>query len=347
MNIKIPSINSKVKYLLYILIIVIVIVLLDIVQSSNLNQKISTVPLIPTVTPTDYSKPIPTPTEVFISQKLVFDWGTIKPTIPESVVNYSIRQPLISSTTIFGLSEIFGFSSSDKKQSTKNTSFIWANNTASLFASTDQNQIIYQKKGDMPPHSKIIQKDEAISTSLNILSTLFGKDFLQTLAPNPSVHYLKPQLSGYSPLVTNDPEVSQTIEVSFKQNINEFPVISLSGSADMLSVVIDTNNNLFRLSVFGGFYSLSTGNTASLIDFETLKATAQQKAQKITAIKNVSYESLYSTTPQINIKVKDLSLSYFQRNDNTLYPVFLINGTATGKNLPNIEATYLVPAIKN
>lgn len=349
MNIKNIFSNTKLRNTLLFSIVIILIIITLILQKTAVVPTSQTIPL-PTnnvVTPPNYQEPIANTTGIFVSQKLSFVWNISPTEFPSAIKNYAIVKPLINLDTISSLSKQLGFTANDKKRSIKNTTNIWSNSSASLFTSTEQNQIIYQKTSILTENLGSITATEAIEISQSILAYYFGESFVQTLNLNPTVKYLKPQANSYSPIEVSNPESAVYIEVSYRQDIDGLPVASLSGTSDILSVAIDTQRNLYRFAIYGGYLNLKEQNTASIINFETLKTNAPKKAQKITSINSISGESQFGNTTDITISVNKLNLGYFLRNDNNLYPVFFISGNATGKNIPPTPVTYIVPAVQN
>lgn len=348
--IKITDIFNKIskRNLFYFALLIILIIVSIILQRITTSQKTQPIPSTPSVVaPSIEEEIIPTIKDTEVSQKLTFTWGISPTEFPSTIKNYIITKPLINVDTINNLSNQLGFTRSDKQRSIKNTTYIWSNTAASLFASTTQNQIIYKRTDSKVENSNSITSNEAIDITRNLLQKYFGDQFVTSLDNNPTVQFKKFNKGDYEPQEVSDPTTATFIEVFYRQNIDSLPVSSLSGTSDILSVAIDTNRELYRLAIYGGYLDIKEQNIVNVIDFEKLKQIAPDKATRISAIKSISYESQFGNTASINVAVNSLQLGYFLRNDNSLFPVFYISGNVSLKNLPTLPVVYIVSASAN
>jgi hypothetical protein len=333
------------KLISFGLILFIVVIVIYLIQSitPKTNKSTTTVPVINTNTPglqTQNSTVLP-------KQKLVFNWNNIKIDLPSSSKKYLITKPLVNKDTITQLAQDLGFLPEDLLKSVKSTSRTWNNNNGSLFSSIDQNQIIFSGKVIVLPNTSTVTKEEAISTSNSIISTLFGNDFINTLNNTPQVRFLKYNPANYNPTTINNPQEAEYIEVSYKQSLDSHPLSSLSGNTSIVTVVINNQKNLFRLEISGGYLENTSQGEQSIVDINSLKINAPAKALKISSLPDVSLESSYLNLPNININVNSVVFGYFLTNENYVVPVVFVSGTASGNNFSAQQITYVVPVSKD
>lgn len=334
--------NKKTISSIIILIIFIVIFYLIQIATPNKKNYTSTVPLIDT----DYPNLQTQNSAILLQQKLTFNWNNLKIDIPSSSKIYIITKPLVNKDTITLLSQSLAFSQKDILKSIKSTSQTWKNENGFLFASIDQNQIIYSGTYKSLPNTSSITKEEAISTSNTILSSIFGDDFIKTLNDSPQVRFLKFNPSNYNPTAINNFQEAEYIEVGYKQTLNSLPLSSLSGNTNIITLVIDNQKNLFRLEISGGYLEVKTEGERQLDDINSIKINSPEKALKISSFSDVSLESKYLNLTNININVGNLVFGYFLTNDNYVIPVVFISGTATGNNFSQ-QVTYVVSVTKD
>lgn len=325
----------------FLIIIFIVIYFINLVSPSSLITK-KTVPVIPT----ESTSPQLAPPNALTKQNLLFNWGDVNIDIPPIVKKISITKPLINEDIINFLSKTLGFSSDDLLKSTKKNNRTWQNSEGSLFTSINQNQIIYSSKGNTPLKTSNITKDEAVDISKSILSNFFGENILQTLDSNSQVRFLQYNPENYNPTAVSDPKTAEYIEVSYKQSLASYPLSSLNGNTNLISVVIDNQKKLYRLEISGGYIEFSSQEEQPLIDLKSLKSTTFENVLKISSLPNVSLESLYLDATDINIKVNQGYFGYFITSTNEIIPVVYISGTVTAKNIPPQSVIYAISVAK-
>jgi len=341
--------KSKVKGVVFVLFIVLIVIILSILRKVSVippKNPILTVPIIPSIAPNTLQAPLDTINPHNPIQKLVFIWGSNSPNIPPVLDNYYISVPLITDSSISIIANKLGFSLAEKSPNTSQNSSLWINNNSSLFGSPKQNQIFFNSTSKLSAHVNTITKDDAISISKNILTNLFDTSLLSTMDPNPNTQFLNLNLALEDDPSETTPELANIISVNFQQLINGKPLINLSKRGETVSVVIDTNKKLSLLNVYGGYKNLIQKGKSELIDFKKLIEIAPNNAIRISYSKDVPSEAAYTEAKTINITVKNIGLGYYQRADNSIFPVFVINGIMSARGLSEYPAVYIVPATK-
>lgn len=308
-------------------------------------KKAAVSPTVPVI-PTNNQLPRIVTPSIFPKQTLNFNWGNVNIDIPISSKRYQITKPLINKTSIDTLSSALGFSTSDLLKSKIPTNQTWDNEKGSLFASTSQNQIIYYNKINSLNKTNSVTKEEAISLSKSILSNFFGNEFTSTLNDDPKVRFLILKENAYSPTEVTNPETAQYIEISYNQLINSYPISSYAGNTSILSLVLDNQKNLYHLQISGGFMEITAKEDLPIINFDILKELSPEQAYKISSLPNVSLESEYIDSTNINIKVNSGYFGYFQTKDNGVIPVIYISGTASSNSFSAQPIVYVVTAYK-
>lgn len=345
--------KSNFKYFLIGLGLILFIVIPPLINQIN-QEKTSdfplTQPILNAPIPKDQSKlsePITaTQSAYFNKQKLVFTWSDTATELPQSIQNYQVKTPLINADIVSNLSTLLGFKSSDRARTLKETSALWQNSNGSLFASTSQNQLLYQQKTLPPKNISSVSKQAAIQTATDILLKYFGESFFNTLSKNPTVTFLASGQVEEDPILVDNSALANFIEIRFKQTIDNKPLVSLSDSTNTISLALDTAKNLYRLNISGGYLSIATSNKTSIIDRSLIIKTAPLKAYRIGSLSDVSEESLFLQKPTLFINVKKIELSYFLRNDNLIYPVYLLSGDMSAQDTATVPVTYLLPAVQ-
>lgn len=344
MNNKILNFINKNKIIFIILIMTIIVSIYNLINSIT-PKKIAVTPTVPVI-PTNNQLPRIVTPSIFPEQTLNLNWGNIIIDIPTFTKRYQITKPLINKTTIDNVSNALGFSSSDLQKSKVPTNHTWNNESGTLFASTSQNQIIYYNKINSLNKTNTVTKEDAIALSKQLLSDFFGNEFIGTLNEDPKVRFLILKENAYVPTEVSNPETAQYIEVSYNQLINSYPVSSYSGNNSIINMVFDNQKNLFHFQIDGGFSEISIGEDLSIIDLATLKEIAPKEAFKISSLPNVSLESEYIDSTNININVNNGYFGYFQTKENGIIPVVYISGTASSKNFSAQPVVYVVTAYK-
>lgn len=338
---KLLQIFNKNKKIYTVLLVVFVVVFIFYIQSliSSPGKK-TTTPIIPTNISSlqdSYS------TELFPKKYIVYNWNNVQINIPISSKKYFISKSLVNKDTTNNLFLSFGFVSDDFVKTRKESSKTWSNKTATLFSSLDQNQIIYYKKDATPAKTSNISETEAVAISKEILSKNFGENFISTLDSKPSVRFLIKETNKFTPTPVSNPQDAEYIEIGFKQTIDNYPLSSISGNTNIVTVVIDNQKNLNRLEIHGGYLELASQGEQNLLDVNVFKAMASEKALKISSLSDVLQESGYLDSSNINVDVSDTFFGYFIASDNSIVPVVFISGTMQSDQLIPQTTTFVVP----
>ncbi len=342
--------SSKTKKILYLIVVVLVVILVYLISKSlptNIQKQTNTVPVIPT--PTSYGKPeipLDTVNPFNPSQKLVFNWGNLSPDLPTSLNNYSIKAPIVTVTTINSISSKLGFTLSEKSPYTDSESLLWVNNNRSLFGSPKQNQISFNTTGSTPKHTTTISKDDAIGIAKGVISNLLGEEIMETFTKTPEVTYHSFDAKKEDEPKTATPETANTISISFQQEIDSLPFLNLSSNGETFSVVIDTDKKIYLFYIHGGYQSLSSNGQVNIVSFADLVNSAPTSAIRISSSEDIASERAFTESNIIRINVIEVLPGYFQRADNTIFPVFIIKGDMSASGLNPYPATYIVPATK-
>lgn len=332
-----------------VVIAVLPFVLIKLFSKPQPIQTPQTVPVIPIIT-LDEPKviiPLNTTNPHNPEQKLVFNWGSLPSQTFPTIKNYRISAALINTPIIMNAASRLGFTALEKSQNTSENSHLWLKNNMSFFGSTKQNQIMFISTSEIPKHTTNIRTDEAIAISQNIILNLFGETLIKTLNPTPEIKYLdlNPQIEDEPSETT--PELANIVNINFQQTIDNLPLINLSKRGETISVAIDTTKKLYLLYVYGGFLRLTENGETTPRTFSQLKESAPSQAIRISQSKDIPSEAAYTKVKTVNIAVKEVNLGYFQRADNSLFPVFIIKGNMSSKGLAEFPATYIVPASAN
>lgn len=340
--------NKKIFFILVILVVILVPFMLIRLFSKSQVQVPLTTPIIPTTTPTEVkvATPLDTINPHNPEQKLVFNWGTLSPVLPSTIKNYTIVTSLISPSIINNAANKLGFTALDKSRNTSDTSYLWFKDKISFFGSPKQNQIFFTSSIEVPKNSGIISMNEATAISSNIISNLFGETLLSTLSTNPEVRYLDLQPRVEEEPLDASPGTANIINVNYQQVIDTLPLLSLSKKGETISVTIDTTKKLYLLSVHGGYLTLREDKTSESLSFSDLKTVAPSQAIRISQSKDIPSEAAFTKSKSVNVAVKSVGLGYFQRADNSLFPVFIISGNMSAKGLTEFPAIYIVLATK-
>jgi hypothetical protein len=340
------------KILFFLIITTVVVVLFYIFSKIPQGESpiyTNTIPVIPTKTKRTEAEAVTLDPVRILNpeQKTIFNWGSVTTNIPESMGIYSIDVPIINTGTISSLIGKLGFSKQDQLTDLPEGDLQFINSANSLFVSTNTNQISYFTSLDIPPHNLNIPTSEAIVTAKKIISDLFGESFVLTLDKNPETRYFihNPTSVEVEPKEATM-ESANVIAISFKQIISNFPIVSLSQKGGVVSVAIDTTNKLYSMIVNGGYQKVTEIKKDPLISFSNLMENATQQSLRISQSKDMNSERSFTDAKQINVTVKSVDLGYFQLNNDTLSPIYIINGIMSAKGLVEYPAIYIVPATK-
>jgi len=339
--------RNKIIFWVFVIVGLSLLIITNLLTPKQSTEPTSTIPVIPSITPSDYlaSEPLPAENIFNPKQKIIFNWSNPTPQIPETMNGYKITVPLINPGTIAKTSEILGFTVADTIKTLNNTSFMWRNDKSSLFASIDQNQIFYTRS-EIPSHTNTITRDDALVNSNLIINRLFGDTFTKNISNDISIRYLILVPGIFDAKETSDPTKANLIELGYRQTIDNFPVVALSTTPKVFTIVLDTQKNVYKIDVFGGFLGTEKTADIELIKYSELQLRAPEKSRRISAVASTSEETAFSKASTLNVTVKSVQLGYFQRSDNSLFPVFLLSGTMSAKNMPDVAAEFFVPAAR-
>lgn len=340
--------NKKLFFVIGIITLLLIPFLLIRLFSKPQTQIPLTTPVLPIVNPTEVkiSTPLDTTNPHNPEQKLVFNWGSLSPVLPSTIKNYTVATPLINPNIINNAANKLGFTALDKSRNTSDTSYLWLKDKISFFGSPKQNQIFFTSSIEVPKNSGIISMNEATAISSNIISNLFGETLLSTLNTNPEVRYLDLQPRVEEEPLDASPGTANIINVNYQQVIDTLPLLSLSKRGETISVTIDTTKKLYLLSVHGGYLTLKEDKTTELLSFSDLKNVDPSQALRISQSRDIPSEAAFTKSKSVNVAVKSVGLGYFQREDNSLFPVFIISGNMSARGLTEFPAIYIVPATK-
>lgn len=305
-----------------------------------------TVPLITqAITPPSIEEaPLNTENPHNPTQRLVFNWGSINPDLPNKITGYKVVTPLVNSSTINVSANKLGFKALDKSMETDDSSPLWVKNDSMLAGNLELNQILYNSTSPIPESTKTITKDQAISTAVKIISDLFGSSVQSNIETNPETKYLKINIETEDEPAEVAPEVANIINVNFYQTIDNLRLINLSKNGETISVAIDTTEKLFLLYVYGGYLNIDSVGEYNTLGYSRLKEVASGNAIRVSYSRNIDDEAAYTEARTVIVNVNKVSLGYFQRTDNTLFPVYIIEGQMSASNIEPFPATYIVPA---
>ena len=345
MNLKKITSSPKFKYLYYFVLALPVIIIILLTPRTKVNNKeTETVPLIsPNISKaltTDSSKQ----KNIFNADQLInFIWTNNTPSLPQSMEEYYISTPLVNTANILSLANKFNFLSEDNISETEPGTYLWINKSGMLFGSIDQNQIGYSFTGNIPQHQNDISYNEAIEISKKIVAEKIKSDLVKSLDESPGVVYLtkKPESVEEEPLISN-PKDNNLISVSYRQKISNFPLVTRSRFGEVITITIDTTKNLFLINIYGGFQAVSQKSSTKIPDYEKLKEFAGKEAIRITYAKDLGSEKELSSAKTVDVKVKNVSVGYYQENNASIIPVFIIDGTVATKGVVEYPAKYVV-----
>jgi len=115
------------------------------------------------------------------SQRLIINWNSLTFGTPEKLPFFTIPAPLIDSQSISVIAATLGFSDNDLKPSLKTTSRLYVKNNLSLFASTAQNQVLFNTTGALPTRRGIASSANLQQKAETYLRQFFaGQTFIKT-----------------------------------------------------------------------------------------------------------------------------------------------------------------------
>lgn len=346
MNFKNIFQNPKNKILRYFILVLPFLIIIILFPKTNIKTAKTTIPLVPLITQKSTNKiSLKNINNLNLEQKIIFDWNQIEPILPTKMNEYTVTTPIINTSTIISLANKFNFVSQDNSTEEDKSAFFWNNKTSSLFASTSQNQIFYRNNIEIPIHKLDISPEDSVMSSKEIINNLFGADFSNTLNDNPEIQYLNkiPNKIEEEPILVTNKE-NNLISIKFKQKIDNLPLVTQSRNGEILSIIIDTNKNLYSLNLYGGYSLISKQNEVKTLNLSQIKNLANTEALRITYSKNIGSENAYTKAKIINVSVTSIDTGYYQIDGLNIIPVYIINGVMSAKGVASYPATYIIPA---
>lgn len=300
-----------------------------------------TLPII-TLTPTVTPGVIPTLGLVPANpnQRLIINWNNLTVVPPDKLTFYTIIRPLLNDQAIGVVATALGFRETDAKTTLQKTSKLYVQGNRSLFASTSQNQVQFADSGPLPTKvgfENISLLEQRTTAYLN----QFFKNISFTKTGN--AEYFLGRLGDYYPQIVTR-EKANLIRFSFQQTIAGYPLLTEATKNAIVVFTYDSNSSLRSLEISGGYGQTETGQTVSLLDFDSLRQTATRLAVSLSLETTVDNKSLIDSQLVVTLDLADISLVYFAKPEsNQIVPAFLLKGTLKG-NFPDTPATYLVPA---
>ncbi len=342
------NINFK-KYIYYfVLALAIIMIVILIPKTSIKKSSTETVPVIPASSTKKVNSSIPISKNIFNSeQKITFNWNNEIPKLPTDMDEYYITTPLINTSNIISFANKFKFTDKDKVDETESGTYLWINKEGSLFGSNTQNQISYSYSMEIPKHVTDIPYNEASDVSKQLISSILGSDFVNSLDDNPTITYLNKKADAVEedPQITN-PKENNLISISYRQKIDNIPLVTKSRGGEVITTAIDTNKNLYLINLYGGYQSISKKSTTPIVSYSELKNIASVSATRITYAKDLGSENLLSNSQSLSVQVKSVNVGYYQENNASIVPVFIIDGLVSTKGVEEYPAKYIVPAIE-
>lgn len=337
--------NKKNIWIIFIVLIVIASYVLGQIFSGVRQQNVLTIPIIPATITTMKEPPAPLDTTNPFNpeQKLIFNWGEVTANLPATITDYSSSLSLVNPNTITTVANKLGFTTLERSPYSDEKISLWNNDHASLFGSPEQNQILFNSTTELAEHSGTISKEEAILLARSVTSGLFGESLLVTFDPNPEVKHLLLVSNTEDEPAETTPEKANLINVNFQQLIDKLPLITLSKKGETISVAMDTAKKIHLLYIYGGYQGLKAKGSISVPGISQLIETAPTKAMRISYSKDIPSESVFTDAKVINIKVESVEIGYFQRNDQTIFPVFIVKGIMSARGVDSFPATYIIP----
>lgn len=337
--------SKKILWIIFLFLVIVIPYLLGQFFTGRQRQNALTIPIIrPTITATkEPPAPLDTTNPFNPEQKLVFNWGAVTADLPPTIIDYTNNLPFVNANTITTMANKLGFTTLEKSPYSDDKFSLWNNDHATLFGSVEQNQILFNSNVPLPGHLGSISKDEAVVLARSVISGLFGENILTTLDPNPEVKHLLLIADTEDDPAETTPDKANLINVNFQQTIDKLPLLSQSKKGETISIAMDTSKKLHLFYIYGGYQSLKSKGNLQVPSVSKLIEIAPTKAMRISYSKDIPSESIFTDAKVINIKVESIGLGYFQRSDQTIFPVFIVKGIMSARNADPFPATYIVP----
>jgi len=314
--------------------------------------------LLPTLVPKTASPTptvlLPTPTTILNidpltdpQQKITFNWNGLNIDQYKQINIYHISTSLINPVSIANIAGYLNLKSADRQSTLKPNNYRWLTNEQNLFASIPQDQIFYSRTSIAPTDLTPLDSTSVLQSINNHLSTMLGAKASKLLSSSPEIRYYRYYFSNNSTspkITTTTAEKATVYEASFRQQIDNFPVVALSGIADIVTIGIDRNRQITHFNIYGGIDSYVFDKVVPSITTDDLKRTAPQKAKRITSGGSVGIDNSYTSATKLTLSVTKIEPAYLQENVS-LHPVYLLYVDMSGPNLPAIPAIFSISAL--
>ncbi len=197
--------------------------------------------------------------------------------------------------------------------------------------------------------SRIVDTADKDSIKLSTWDFLFLLGLTKTLANQPIVSYYSS--FGQELAVSQNISLSDIIGLSYRPEINSFPVIGLGSTASPLAVLIDKKTGaVIRLDF--SVPTIDTKVTGSYEVFslnEVLKTSINNLGVISFADKTGGQIANYNLNDLASVNFTKIYLAYYvtPQAQGFLQPVFVLEGTAIFPDKRSGRITAILPAVKN
>ena len=140
------------------------------------------------------------------------------------------------------------------------------------------------------------------------------------------------------------PNLAEYTSIGFRQTIEDYPIITQSGTTTPITIVLNNYGQIQQLEVISliSQYQKISDNIP-VLSIEELRQIAPQQATKV-SIEKIDTETDLSRVKDQTLTVNQLDLVYLSlSNDNILQPVFRLTGILS-TSITSRPAVYIVPA---
>lgn len=341
--------NQLLLSLLFLTVVIITIFVLNYLSGQNITTTQTTVSLTPS--PTQVNIPTPTsvlenPSVINPNQSIKINWDGHNIDKYHEITLYQVTSKLVSPDIIKSIASTMGFKDSDQVSTLKPDNYRWTTSQGTLFASPQQDQIFFESYRLPSSTASKLSDDQVFKDITGHLDSLFGNDIAKIFTPSSPIHYFKYTFgtSAEEQVVSASKEDATVYEMSFRQSIGGAPVVALSGSADIITIGIDRENNINHFSIYSGIDTYKTSGTAISITTQELRQNAPLNARRIVAVGNISLDQQYTQAQELDLTVSAVEPAYLQEN-NSLFPVYLLHVTMSSGKLTPVQTIFSVPAI--
>lgn len=259
-----------------------------------------------------------------------------------SINTYKDIQKIVTDKNISSIAKGFGFSDEDKTSTLKNDSYRWELPKKTLFFSVSQNQLLFDDQNLPKINSNTPTIEKLDTQAKTFIGELFGKKFSNSLVRNQKTIYYKYEQTKNSTLTireANSLQEASLIELFYYQNVDNKPVISLSGSDSIIDLIIDKNGVIKRFNLFGGIEESKVSYTFT-INLKDILKYKDAILYRMNSTGNLSFDREFGSIKDLNLSTTGIQPGYIQFG-TTLKPILLIKGNPIQKEYSQIDATYI------